>query len=129
LEADGAVCVRALFETQQVRLSRGDQRGEFFRWRADGLIVQAGGGLREFGGHQRVGQGAVDEQRAVGAALHSPLIHFEVKGESVAEFACGLGEAIGGLVGVGAVDDGEGGGEAERGQGFEGGDGVGARRC
>ncbi|MEV5500560.1 hypothetical protein AB0M50_34690 [Nonomuraea fuscirosea] len=69
---------------------------------------------------------AVDEQRAMGAALHSPLVHFVVEGEFVAEVACGSGEMGALLVGVGAVDDGEGGGEAERGQGFEGGDGVGA---
>ncbi|MEU1394046.1 MULTISPECIES: hypothetical protein [unclassified Nonomuraea] len=63
---------------------------------------------------------------AVGAALHSALVDLVVEGESVAEFACGLGEAGGLLVGVGAVDDGEGGREPELGQGFEGGDGVGA---
>ncbi|MEU4230076.1 hypothetical protein AB0F17_37785 [Nonomuraea sp. NPDC026600] len=60
----------------------------------------------------------------MGAALHSALIDFVVEGEPVAEFACGLGEVGGLLVGVGAVDNGEGGGEAELGQGFEGGDGV-----
>jgi hypothetical protein len=126
LEADGAAGVRALFETQQVRLSRGDQRGEFFRWSADDGVVQAGGGVREPFGRQRAGQGAVDEQRAVGTALHSPLIHFVIECEAIAEFACGLGEVAGLLIGVGAVDDGEGGGETERGQGFQGGDGVGA---
>lgn len=34
VEADGAACVRVLFEAQQVRLSRADERGEFFRWGA-----------------------------------------------------------------------------------------------
>ena len=118
LEADGAVCVRALFEAQQVRLSRADERGEFVRWCADGGVVQTGGRLGESVGHQWAGRGAVDEQGAVDAALHSALIHFVVK--------CEPGEVVGLLVGVGAVDDGECGGQAEGGQGFEGGDGVGA---
>jgi hypothetical protein len=74
LEADGAVCVRALFESQQVRFSRSDERGEFLRWCADGGVVQAGGGGGESAGRQRADQGAVDEQGAVGAALHAPSI-------------------------------------------------------
>ncbi len=124
LSADSTACVRVLFDAQPVRISRIDQRGEFVRRGADSCVVQVGGRAGKPVGRFWAGQAAVDEQCAVDTSLHPSVVDFVVEGEPVAELTNWMSEVGGLLVGVGAVDDGDAGREAEVGQRFEGGHGA-----
>ncbi|WP_188196764.1 hypothetical protein [Nonomuraea sp. SYSU D8015] len=57
-------------------------------------------------------------------ALDSALVLFVVECQLVAERAGRMGEVLGGLIGVGAVDREGAGGQAERGEAVQGGDRV-----
>lgn len=126
LEPDRTALIRGLLDLEEVRLAGGDQfgQGDVVVQVAYGFVVEAGGGVRERGGHGRAGKGSVDEEGALMGALDAALILFVVEDELVAQLACGLGEVVGGLVGVGAVGCQQPGRETERNERGEGVDGV-----
>ncbi|MFI0424067.1 hypothetical protein [Spongiactinospora sp. 9N601] len=116
--------VGALLELEPVGFADGDQPDELLGRGADGLVVQAGGGAGQPLGHQRAGQVAVDEQRAMDLSLDAAPLQLVVENQLVAQGAGWAGEVIGGLVGVGAVDGEDTDRQAEWEEALQGGDRV-----